>query len=109
MEMGSFGLPHFAHRRRQRVLHSQKSNKLDPANRIEHQQNDVRPVDIAWQFAVVAVPPGTVLEERMPSLPQARRNWQARIPQEDLHQRARKNSVLEYSASPARSRHQARS
>src|SRR5438309_11635245 len=103
MEMGSFGLPRFRHRRRQRVLHGQKSNKLDPANRIEHQQTDVRRVDIAWQFAAVAIPPQTVLEERMPSLPQARRNWQAPIPREDLHQAARKNSELEDATNPARS------
>src|SRR6266516_2308116 len=109
MEMGSFGPPHFRHRRRQHVLHGQKSNKLDPANRIEHQQNDVRRVDIAWQFAALAVPPGTVLEERTWSLSQTRRNWQARILKEDLHQPARKNSGLEYPTSPARSRHQARS
>src|SRR6266576_4862981 len=106
MEMGSFGLPRFRHRRRQRVLHGQKSNKLDPANRIEHQQTDVRRADIAWQFAALAVPPEIVLEERMPLLPPARRNWQARIPQEDLHQSARKNSGLEDPTSPAHSRHQ---
>src|SRR6266480_8027447 len=102
MEMGSSGLPRFRHRRRQRVLHGQKSNKLDPANRIEHQQTDVRHVDIAWQFAAVAVPPRTVLEERMPPpLLQARRNWQARISREDLHQPARKNSGLEDPTIPA--------
>src|ERR1700730_4686178 len=98
--MGSFGLPRFRHRRRQLVLHGQRSNKLDPANRIEHQQTDVRLVDIAWQFAAVAVPAGTVLEERTWLLSQSRRNWQARIPKEDLHQRARKNSELEDPTNP---------
>src|SRR5439155_15814614 len=105
METGSFGLPRFRHRRRQRVLHGQKSNKLDPANRIEHQQTDVRRADIAWQFASPAVPPERVLEERMPSLPPARRNWQARIPQEDRHQSARKNSGWEDRMTLAHSRH----
>src|SRR5438477_12742387 len=102
MEMGSFGPPHFRHRRRQHVLHGQKTNKLDPADRIEHQQNDVRRVDIAWQFPALAVPSGTVLKERAWLLFQTRRNWQAHILKEDPHQRARKNSGLEYPTSPTR-------
>src|SRR2546430_16201898 len=109
MEMGSFGPPHFRHRRRQHVLHGQKSNKLDPANRIEHQQNDVRRVDITWQFAALGVAPGTVLEEGTWWLSQTRRNEKVRIPKEDLHRRAWKNSGLEYPTSPASSLEQARS
>src|SRR5205823_591195 len=99
--MGLFGLPRFWHRKRQRGLQAQKSSKLDPANRIEHQQTDVRRVDIAWQFGAVAIPPRTALEERMPSLLRARPNWQVLIPRGDRHQPMPKNSGLEDLTSPA--------